>query len=188
MASAEPSEPAEMAQAEPAEPPIAAEIEPPQQVADISEPSTSPAVQSESEPGLLPENADQWIELHARLPLSGMLKSICGQLAFRSKQGDSLIFDIDPAASGVLSEKYQEKFQQVLATHLGLQCSVRIETGEQQSESPAARAARERREALQAAEQEILQSPLAQVLQSEFSARLVPGSVELVSTTEGQEE
>lgn len=136
----------------------------------------------------LPEDAEQWIRLYAELPLSGMLKSICGQLAFRQLEADCLVFDIDSNASGVLSDKYQDKFSEVLGNHLGFRCQVRIETGQQRSESPMARAAREKREALEAARQEILASPLAQLLQQEFEAKLVPGSVELVSATEEEQE
>ena len=108
-----------------------------------------------------------------------MLKSICGQLSFRSREGDFLVFDIDRAASGVLSDKYQAKFCEILCAHLGLNLSLSIETQDNTNESPTKRAERLLQEALDIAEAELLRSEAAARLSETFGAQLVPGSVGL---------
>lgn len=108
-----------------------------------------------------------------------MLKSICGQLSFRQRQGDRLEFDIDAAVAGVLSEKYQSKFAEILSERLNQNLQIVIENLDNANESPSARAARLHSEALQAAETELLDSQEAQVLAEIFDAKLVPGSVSL---------
>ena len=109
----------------------------------------------------------------------GMLKSICSQLAFRESQGDQLVFDMDAAASGVLSDKYRTRFEEILAGHLQIPCRIRIECQEHQTESPAKYAARRQREALESAEQELMASSMATMLLSDFDARLIAGSIQL---------
>lgn len=125
------------------------------------------------------QNSEDWISIYQQLPLEGMLKSICGQLSFRQRDADFLIFDIDQAASGVLSDKYQLKFCELLSQHLGREIQLRIESLENNNESPTRRAERLHREALEAAEKELIGSEAAQKLGETFNAHLVPGSVSL---------
>jgi DNA polymerase-3 subunit gamma/tau len=125
------------------------------------------------------ENSEHWIAVFSELPLEGMLKSICGQLSFRQRAEDQLVFDIDASASGVLSDKYQSKFAEILSGHLGQNLKVAIESEDNANESPTARAARLHVEALEAAESELLDSDAAQSLTETFNAKLVPGSVNL---------
>ena len=117
--------------------------------------------------------------MFGKLPLQGMLKSICGQLSFRQRQSDQLIFDIDASVSGVLSDKYQSKFAEILSVHLKQELQIVIDSQDNANESPTARAARLHAEALQAAEAELLASEEAQILAETFDAKLVPGSVSL---------
>jgi len=125
------------------------------------------------------QNSEDWISIYQQLPLEGMLKSICGQLSFRQRDADFLIFDIDQAASGVLSDKYQSKFCELLSQHLGRELQVQIESQENSNESPTRRAERLHREALEAAEKDLVGSEAAQKLGEAFNAQLVPGSVSL---------
>lgn len=125
------------------------------------------------------QNSEDWIRLYRELPLEGMLKSICGQMSFRQRDQDKFIFDIDAAAAGVLSDKYQTKFCEILSEALGQKLELRIECQTNTNESPSTRAARLLREALEAAEAELLDSQPAQKLSEMFDAKLVPGSVSL---------
>lgn len=125
------------------------------------------------------EHAEDWIAIFSELPLQGMLKSICGQLSFRQRAGEQIIFDIDASVSGVLSDKYQSKFAEILSSHLNKNLQIVIESQDNPNESPTARAARLYAEALQAAEAELLDSKAAQILTETFNAKLVPGSVNL---------
>ena len=123
--------------------------------------------------------SEDWIAIYPQLPLQGMLKSICGQLSFRQREGDFLIFDIDRAASGVLSDKYQTKFCELLNEYLDKTLSLRIESEDNANESPTQREERLLQEALEMAEAELLRSEAASQLTDAFDARLVPGSVSL---------
>lgn len=125
------------------------------------------------------ENSEDWIALFSHLPLEGMLKSICGQLSFRTRVGDEVAFDIDPSVSGVLSDKYQTKFAEILSVHLGQKLQVVIDSQDGANESPTARATRLLAEALADAEAQLLESSAAQILSEAFDAKLVPGSVNL---------
>tara|TARA_B110000483_G_scaffold216665_1_gene268411 strand:+ start:38482 stop:39084 length:603 start_codon:yes stop_codon:yes gene_type:complete len=125
------------------------------------------------------QNSEDWISIYQQLPLEGMLKSICGQLSFRQRDADSLILDIDQAASGVLSDKYQSRFCKLLSQHLGRELQVQIESQENTNESPTRRVERLYREALDAAEKDLVGSEAAQKLGQAFNAQLVPGSVSL---------
>ena len=125
------------------------------------------------------QDSEDWIAIYAQLPLQGMLKSICGQLSFRQRDNNFLIFDIDRAASGVLSDKYQSKFCAILNEHLGKDLSLCIESEDNANESPTQRDERLLQEALEMAEAELLRSEAANQLSDTFDARLVPGSVSL---------
>lgn len=125
------------------------------------------------------QNSEDWISIYQQLPLEGMLKSICGQLSFRQRDADFLIFDIDQAASGVLSDKYQSKFRELLSQYLGKELQLRIESLDNNNESPTRRAERLHQEALDAAEKDLVESEAAQKLGKTFNAHLVPGSVSL---------
>jgi len=125
------------------------------------------------------QNSEDWISIFQQLLLEGMLKSICGQLSFRQRDADFLIFDIDQAASGVLSDKYQSKFCELLSEHLGKPLQISIESQNNHNESPTRRAERLHQEALENAEKDLLGSEAAQKLTETFNARLVAGSISL---------
>lgn len=125
------------------------------------------------------QSSEDWIAIFQQLPLEGMLKSICGQLSFRTREANFLTFDIDQAASGVLSDKYQAKFCDLLGQFLGQNIELKIESKTNSNESPSSRAQRLHSEALEAAENELLESEAAKKLSETFGATLVPGSVNL---------
>lgn len=143
-----------------------------------SELESAPAAPVVVNPGQI-ENSEDWIAIFAGLPLQGMLKSICGQLSFRQKDADQVTFDIDASVAGVLSDKYQSKFAEMLSSYLNRDLQVVIESQDNPNESPTARNARLQAEALEKAQADLLGSEAAQILTETFNAKLVPGSVSL---------
>ena len=141
-----------------------------------SEPEPEPAAAVVANPGQI-ESSEDWIAIFAGLPLQGMLKSICGQLSFRQKDADQIVFDIDASVAGVLSDKYQSKFAEMLSGYLNQNLQVVIESQDNPNESPTARNARLQAEALEKAQADLLGSEAAQILTETFNAKLVPGSV-----------
>ena len=122
-------------------------------------------------------DADSWIPLYRELPLDGVVKSVVGHMVFDHQQSGSVTFRLADSGQPLFNQNHKQRLADCLSLHFGQPLEVSVELGGVDRETPAENARRLHREALAAAEKDMLGNPLVGELMREFQAELVPDSV-----------
>ena len=156
----------------------------------VSEPAPPPATPNtdkttaESPPApqkLADLHPDNWVDLYQHLPLSGLLKPLCGHLILTAVDGTKLQFIFRESTQRKFTPAHQSQLKKIIGEHFGEPIELSIAAGETEQETPAEYGQRRDQQRLIDAEKQIMQSPLAQKLIAEFDARLIPDSVALAT-------
>ena len=135
------------------------------------------------EPKTLEEfDSDAWIPLFRVLPLGGAVKSVVSHMVLDEQTNGRAKFRLAEAGQPLFNPNHQRRLEEVLTTHFGSPVDVDVELGSVDRETPAENARRLHREALAAAEKNILGDPLVAEFMNEFQAQLVPDSVTFCDT------
>ncbi|MBK1690761.1 DNA polymerase III subunit gamma/tau [Ectothiorhodospira mobilis] len=118
-----------------------------------------------------------WDHLAGRLGLTGLAGELARHCALMDRQAGELVLGLDAAHGHLNTERSREKLEAAVRSVLGEAMRVRIQVGETQGETPAARQARHQAERQQAAERAIREDPVVRGVMETFDAELVPGSV-----------
>ena len=134
--------------------------------------SAAPKQQAVSQEGI------NWSNLVSQLDLQGIGRQLASHCVLDSWDGKCLKLRLDPAAKSMKMASSEERLlkalQQVLGSDLLLEIGI---GGTEQAETPAQRAAREKQERQQQAEQSFAEDPMTRMLEQSFGAVTVPNSI-----------
>jgi DNA polymerase-3 subunit gamma/tau len=168
---------AEVSRAAPAERPSAAP--PPRPVAMT--PSTAAAMRAPE--AAQPASADpraalaDWHGFVSGLGLKGMAAQLAENSVFGGWDGQRLSLRVDPACSSLIGSLAERRLQEAVSRALGVPAALRLEASVADAETPAQRAAREKRARQQQTEADIAGDPLVLAVQEAFDAEIVPDSI-----------
>lgn len=118
-----------------------------------------------------------WLTLFEQLDIDGAARNIASHSILERVEGSKLYFMLDEAQSALFNDSQRQKLQSSLEAYFATGVTVEVEVGSFTQESPARYKARCLSERQQHAEQVIADDPFVLLLQQQFDARLVPGSV-----------
>ena len=127
--------------------------------------------------------AAQWLELFARLPLSGLTQSIAAHCQLVSCDAGQWLLHLDPGHSALYNENHRLRLQQALIDCRGQSLTLTVLVQQPDQETPALAAARERQKRQVQAEQLIRDDPLVQGLIRDFAAEICADSIRPIDTT-----
>lgn len=127
-----------------------------------------------------PQDFSNWHQVVQALGLGGMARQLADNCIFDSWSDDLLKLHLDPAHRQMCTARTEERLQQALGAYCGAKVRLKISVETPQEETPAQRQARARAERQREAEESMAGDPLVQLMEKEFSAKLVPGSVQPV--------
>ncbi|HEC15652.1 MAG TPA: DNA polymerase III subunit gamma/tau [Sedimenticola sp.] len=125
-----------------------------------------------------PRDFSNWHQLTQSLGLGGLARQLADNCIFDSWENGVLRLHLDPVHQGLCTARTEEGLQQALEAHCGTGVRLEISVVKPQEETPAQRQARARAERQRKAEESMAADPLVRVMEQEFSASLVPGSVQ----------
>jgi DNA polymerase-3 subunit gamma/tau len=120
----------------------------------------------------------EWLEMFAKLPISGLTGSIAANCSLVAVEGDTWLLHLDPAQGALFNATQQRRLNEALNQHLGKTVTVRIELVRPEQETPAQAAARHRAERQQNAEQAIAADPFIRQLMERFGATVRNDTIE----------
>ncbi|VAX07986.1 DNA polymerase III subunits gamma and tau [hydrothermal vent metagenome] len=121
-----------------------------------------------------------WHQTVEQLGLGGIACQLANNCIFDSWDGRQLKLHLDPAHQGVRTARSEGNLQQALETYSGDKVKLKICVEKPQEETPAQRQARAQAQRQGEAEQSMAADPVMQAMEREFSAKMVPGSVQPV--------
>ena len=127
-----------------------------------------------------PQDFSNWHQVTQALGLGGLARQLADNCIYDSWSDGLLKLHLDPAHQGVCTARTEEGLQQALEAYCGTKVRLEISVVKPQEETPAQRQARARAERQREAEESMTADPLVQVMEKEFSAQLVQGSVQPV--------
>jgi DNA polymerase-3 subunit gamma/tau len=143
--------------------------------------SSAPAPQAQARSTAPPAPAakgdDAWHARVAQLNLGGMARQLANHCAVVREDDGQVVLRLEPASEQLRTQRSEKALEQALGEALGREVRLTIEVGKVESETPAARDAREADERQQAAEKSIASDPHVQALREAFGAEVEPGSV-----------
>ena len=126
----------------------------------------------------VPETAEDWTNLVARLPLSGLNKQLANNCAFIRREHDTVFLGLDGRSESYLTRERQAAVAKALSDFHGRTVKVDIALGTAEAETPVQQAIRKEDERHAAARAGLEADPNVQALKDMFGAELVPDSVE----------
>jgi len=126
------------------------------------------------------KNLSDWHQTVAQLNLGGIARQLAQNCVFDSWDNDQLKLHLDPAHQGMCTARSEENLKQALETYCENKVKLCIQVKVSQEETPAQRQTRAQTNRQSEAEQSMTTDPIMQVMEREFSAKLVPGSVKPV--------
>ena len=118
-----------------------------------------------------------WLDLYGRLPLKGMVASLCKRLALVRKEGDTWYFLIDPEHGDFFTALHRERLAGALSEVTGSSCQVDVAVETHSLMTPQAHEDIRAAERQAEAERIILQDPCVRTLIETFDGTLIPGSI-----------
>ena len=118
-----------------------------------------------------------WLDLYGRLPLKGMVASLCKRLALVRKEGDTWYFLIDPEHGDFFTALHRERLAGALSEVTGSSCQVDVAVETHNLMTPQAHEDIRAAERQAEAERIILQDPCVRTLIETFDGTLIPGSI-----------
>ncbi|HLT98817.1 MAG TPA: DNA polymerase III subunit gamma/tau [Burkholderiaceae bacterium] len=126
-------------------------------------------------PRLTRMTAEQWPELAASLPLSGLADELARQSEWVGVKDDTITLRV--AIWSLAAKQGQARLRTVLTEHFGKVVNLKIEFGETGSGTARALEEKRRAERQREAEEAVANDPLVQAFIDEFGARVIPGTI-----------
>ncbi|PRA54208.1 MULTISPECIES: DNA polymerase III subunit gamma/tau [Pseudomonas] len=147
-----------------------------------SEHAAEPAPEPEPEPAAMPATglALQWLELFAKLPISGMTGSIAANCTLIAVDGDHWLLHLDPAHSALFNATQQRRLNDALNQYHQRTLTLTIELIKPEQETPAQAASRRRADRQREAEDSIHGDPFIQQMMQQFGAVIRNDTIEPV--------
>ncbi|MFU1987123.1 DNA polymerase III subunit gamma/tau C-terminal domain-containing protein, partial [Bordetella avium] len=123
-------------------------------------------------------SAQNWPDLAARLPVTGLAAELARQSEWAGVQGDAVMLRV--AVRTLAESESRVRLQTVLCEHFGQGLRLEIEVGSTGDATAHAVARIERAARQQAAEDAVAADPFVQALINDFGGHVVPGSVRAV--------
>ncbi|MEB0078782.1 DNA polymerase III subunit gamma/tau [Pseudomonas sp. CCI3.2] len=149
-------------------------------VPDVAEPEPLPA--SMPATGL----ALDWLNLFAKLPISGMTGSIAANCTLMAVDGDHWLLHLDPAHSALFNTTQQRRLNDALNQYHGRTLTLSIELIKPEQETPAQAGSRRRAERQSEAEASIHSDPFIQQMLQQFGAVIREDTIEPVDAPVAQ--
>ena len=148
--------------------------------------STSPAQVQEApreNPPARPvaEGGDDWHAMVGALAISGLARELAQNCELRSLTEGQCILRLSPGRAHLQMKPSPEKLQQALSDYLGRAIMLRIEVGENDSETPAVVAGRQRQQRLDAAVNSIEQDAFVRDMIDSCDASIVQSSIKPIA-------
>jgi DNA polymerase-3 subunit gamma/tau len=118
-----------------------------------------------------------WHQVLAGLELGGLARELAANCALGEWADGRLVLNIDPAHAGLAAGMAKERLQGALEKYASAPIKLEFSVRAADTETPAARAARDRADRQRTAEQALANDPLVQVLEERFDAELLMDSV-----------
>ncbi len=128
--------------------------------------------------GLHELGSRNWWQVVEQLPLSGLSGNVLANCDLQSCVADQLVLVLDEQQSTLYRDEQCALFAELLSEYFGHRVSVRVETATPQSETPAARRQRLRRERAAQALETFAGDPVVRDIMERFSARIVDDSLQ----------
>lgn len=128
--------------------------------------------------GLHELGSRNWWQVVEQLPLSGLSGNVLANCALQSCVADQLVLVLDEQQSTLYRDEQSTLFAELLSEYFGHRVSIRVETATPQSETPAARRQRLRRERAAQALETFAGDPVVRDIMERFSARIVDDSLQ----------
>ena len=153
-----------------------------------SEHAAEPAPEPEPEPAAMPATglALQWLELFAKLPISGMTGSIAANCTLIAVDGDHWLLHLDPAHSALFNATQQRRLNDALNQYHQRTLTLTIELIKPEQETPAQAASRRRADRQREAEDSIHGDPFIQQMMQQFGAVIRNDTIEPVEALVSQ--
>lgn len=153
-----------------------------------SEHAAEPAPEPEPEPAAMPATglALQWLELFAKLPISGMTGSIAANCTLIAVDGDHWLLHLDPAHSALFNATQQRRLNDALNQYHQRTLTLTIELIKPEQETPAQAASRRRADRQREAEESIHGDPFIQQMMQQFGAVIRNDTIEPVEALVSQ--
>ncbi len=127
---------------------------------------------------------DDWRSIVQALSLGGLVKQLAINCAFKKREGNHVILQLDSGQSNLLNPKAKQRLQQALGEYFNIEAQLEVEITSAFAESkntlietPAQTTQREQQQRQQQAEQSINKDVFVQTLKECFNAEIIPGSV-----------
>ncbi|WP_111643272.1 DNA polymerase III subunit gamma/tau [Marinimicrobium alkaliphilum] len=168
----------------------------PEQRQPYTPPEAAPQAAPESAPPGAPESVrsvsleqastETWPEIYLGAKIGGVLQSTASNAVLVGRQGNQLSFILDENHSSLYDESHQQRLADQLSDYFGAPVKVLIQPGPVPGETPAALAARLKRERLAEAVDAINRDPVVQKLIEHFDASVLQDSVEPLEPSVGK--
>lgn len=149
------------------------------------EPEPEVAQQDEAAP-VVPLEPGNWSELLETLDLGGVTKTLAANCLLQSVEGDRCLLKLAEHHASLWNISHEERIAQGLSNIYGRKISVAIEVGETETETPAQRDERQRRERHAEAVEGIRNDQHVQQLVESFNARIDTDSISPLQAGEQQ--
>lgn len=128
-----------------------------------------------SRPRLSRMTPEQWPELAATLPLTGLADELARQSEWVGVKDDTITLRV--AIWSLAAKQGQARLRTVLTEHFGKVVNLKIEFGETGSGTARAMEEKQRAERQRQAEQAVANDPLVKTFMEEFGAQVIPGTI-----------
>src|SRR5690606_15424815 len=128
-----------------------------------------------SRPRLARMTAEQWPDLAASLPLSGLADELARQSEWVGVEGDTITLRV--AIWSLAAKQGQARLRTVLTEHFGKVVNLKIIFGETGSGTARALEEKRRAERQRQAEEAVANDPFVRTLIDEFGAQVIPGTI-----------
>ena len=118
-----------------------------------------------------------WPEIVAALPVGGMARELAHHSALVSREPGEVVLALDPAHAHLNTAAFAERLRAALGQYYGEAVKLRIETGADDAQTPAALAAQRQAERLDQARDAIDSDPFVNALRDTFDARVDEASI-----------
>ncbi len=125
--------------------------------------------------------ADDWHTMVGALAISGLARELAQNCELRSLNEGQCILRLAPSRAHLQMKPSPEKLQQALSDYLGRAIVLRIEVGENDSETPAVVAGRQRQQRLDAAVNSIEQDAFVRDMIDSCDASIVQSSIKPIA-------
>ena len=155
---------------------------------ELAHETVAEEVEAEPAPALKPATglAAQWLDMFAKLPISGMTSSIASNCTLISMEGDDWLLHLDPGHSALFNATQQRRLNDGLNQFAGRSINLLVELVKPEQETPAQAASRLRAERQRQAEASIHADPFVQQMLEQFGAVIREDTIKPVDAAAAQ--